>query len=182
MIPANAKSRTPRKLGPEVHQREAFHRCWKHGPAFIDQRRAARREARLPDEVERIRARVVDHARGQNGQEIRIGDGEKILGRKAIGGIQNVGLAPADELLAEIGGQFALRNGCVELAHRQRGTPERAILPIQVQGPLHLLVRIEAHVERSRQSQPGQRLVRSFITKQAVVDGLAAVVGRGFGI
>jgi len=81
-----------------------------------DQWRAGGREARLPNKIEGIRTGVVDDARGQHGQEIGIGDGEKILGRETIGWIQNVGLAPADELLAELGCEFALRDGGVELA------------------------------------------------------------------
>ena len=149
MVPARAESRASGEPGAEIRQCKAIRSRGKHRPAFVDQRRAAGGETRLPDEIERIRARVIGDARGEDSQEIGIGDGEKILRSEAVRRIQNVSLAPADKLLAEFGRQFALCDGGVELAQRQRGTLQRTVLPIQMRRSFHLLMRVESGVERS---------------------------------
>ena len=43
--------------------------------------------------------------------------------------------------------QFAFRDGGIELARRQRRPLQRPVLPVQLQRPLHFLVRIETGVD-----------------------------------
>src|SRR5690348_18274352 len=129
MIPATAESRAAWEQRAEIAQGESVEIIGEHGPAFVEQRRAAGREARLKDQVEGIDAGVVGDACGGDGEEGRVGDSEKVFRCEAIGGIQDVGLAPADELLAEFGGEFALSQRGVELAEGKSRTAQRTILP-----------------------------------------------------
>ena len=66
------------------------------------QRRAARRERRDPDDVEGVRAALVLPASPDDREEFVVCHFEEVARGKAIGGVQDVGLAPANELLAEI--------------------------------------------------------------------------------
>ena len=71
-----------------------------HGPPLIQQRRAAGREAWLNDDLEAVRCALVDHTRAAGQQEFVVDDRQEIARRETVRRIQDVGLAPTNELLS----------------------------------------------------------------------------------
>ena len=131
-------------------ERNALQLRGQHSPALVEQWRAARREARLPNQVEGIGAGVIGEARRQDCQKFGIGNTQVILGREPVGRVQNIGLAPTDELLSQLGRQFPFRDRGIEFSGRERRAPQRAVLPIEMQRAFYLAVRIETRIERTR--------------------------------
>ena len=75
-------------------------------PALIEQRHAAGREPRHPDQLRTCSSPTwTTAAHTGDGQELGVDDVEEVARRKAVGRRDDVGLAPADELLADIDGE-----------------------------------------------------------------------------
>src|ERR1019366_5331977 len=93
-----------------------------------------------------------------------------------------VGLAPADELLAQYDRELLLRISGVELPHLERRTPAFAIVPGKLPSPIHLLVRVRARVDAARKLPVRIQLVKRFVAEQRFTDRLPAVVRRSLRI
>ena len=132
MIPAQAELAAAGIARAGIDDGDAVQLRRQSGPALIEQRSAAGREPRLPDGVEGI-GRVGDgYAGGGDGQKIAVDDAAQvILGREAIGGSENVGLAPANDLASDFGGHFAFVNGRAEFAQGERGTLDGAVVEVE---------------------------------------------------
>ena len=92
-----------------------------------------------PDDVEGVRAALVLPARADDGEEFVVGHFEKIARREPIGGVQDVGLAPANELLAQIDGKRAFSQRGMRMPQRERRALETAIAHVDAPYPLDLL-------------------------------------------
>src|SRR5207249_10444372 len=69
-------------------------------PSLLQERHAARRESRRPDDVDCVRALFVCEPRSSDREEIVVDNFKKIARSEAIRRRQDIGLAPANELLA----------------------------------------------------------------------------------
>ena len=99
-------------------------------------------------------------------EELAVDDVEEVARREAIGGVEDVGLAPADELLAGVDGEGAVRDGLGQLAQRQARAPDAAIVEIEVPAIVHLIVRIGADLKSARELDPRRRLEEGLFARE----------------
>ena len=130
VVPADAFFGSAGVAGSGVRDLEADGLGWDDGPALVEQRSAAGGEADLPDEVDGVGAVVISGAGGGDGEEVLSGDAEEVLGGEAVGGGEDVGLAPADELAAGFEGEVAFVDCGAEAAQRQGGAFGGAVLKV----------------------------------------------------
>ena len=105
-----------------------------------------------PHQIERVAARFEHGSRAADGEEVRVDDVEKIARRKPIGRRHDVRLAPADELLAEIGRQRSAMERGREPADRQPRAQRASIRNIKTPRVFNLLVRIRTRIEARRRA------------------------------
>src|SRR5450755_4192314 len=147
MVPARAELRASRERWRQLSQRDAGRHV---APTLLQQRNAAGRKYRRPDYVDGVRLSAISRARRRDGQEVVIHHGKEVARSEAIRGIQDVGLAPADELPAQYHRQLLPVICGVELPHLKRRTPALAIGPRKLPRPIHLLVRVRARIDATR--------------------------------
>jgi hypothetical protein len=147
-IPSGAVLRSIRKLRVQIDEAGRA-KCLrlKGRPPTPDDRRTARRKRRDPDDVDGVRAALVLSASPDDREEFVVCHFEEIARGKAIGGVQNVGLAPADELLAEIGGQRSLSKRRACMAQRERRALDRPVSHVDAPFAFHLLYRVDSGVD-----------------------------------
>ena len=104
----------------------------------------------------------------------------KSRGAKRSVGVKDVGLAPADELLAGFDGEFAARVGGAEAADGERRAAA-ACGPTRIRPEIALgfLVRVGARVDGRRRSAGWVELVEGLVAEERFADDVRAVVGRG---
>src|SRR5262249_33132560 len=90
----------------------------------------ARRQSRDPDGLEGLLAHSQRRAYAEDGQEFRINHVQEIPRREAVRRIENVGPAPADELLADIDREAAPGEGAGQAANCGPRATEAAIIEI----------------------------------------------------
>ncbi len=101
-------------------------------------------------------------ARGRHGQKIAVDHAAQVvLGRETIGGRENVGLAPADDLAPDFGGHFAFVNRRAEFAQGESGALDGAVVQVEAGVAIYLPMRIGAGVKRAVEFQPGRELCRT---------------------
>ena len=79
-------------------------------------------------------------AHASDGEELGIDDVQKIAGRKAIGRLDDVGLAPSDELLADVDCQPAAGDGGGRATNRQTRALDPAVAEVDAPRVLDLIV------------------------------------------
>src|SRR4029077_10003467 len=100
--PADAGLRSGRQLGSAVHDREWRGRFRHCGPPLIHEWNAARRESRDPDHFNRVARDLRRRSYAGHREELVVHDVQEIAWSETIGRRDDVGLAPADELLADV--------------------------------------------------------------------------------
>ena len=178
VVPARAELRASGEVGRLLRDRDAG---GEHGPALVEQRNAAGREARGGHDFDGVRLGAVHDAGGGDGEEVVIDDVEEVARGEAVGGVEDVGLAPADELLAGFDGELAARVGGAEAADGEGGALGRAVPPGQAEVALGFEVGIGAEVDAAGEVEIGRQLVEGFVAEEGFGGGVAAVVGRGLG-
>src|SRR5262249_51398406 len=106
VVPARAILRTAGKVRRHLID---WNPGWEVGPPLIHQRNAAGSEPWGEDEVESVGLRAVGDAGSGDAEEVVIDHIQVVARGEAVGGIQDVGLAPTDELLAGFDGDLAAR-------------------------------------------------------------------------
>ena len=180
MIPARAELRAARVVGAFVNQRDVLQSGRESGPALIEQGRPARREAG-GDKVERVGLQARCEARSGHAEEFAVDDGQIVARREAVGRVQDVGLAPTHELLADLEGERAARERGVEAPDGEAGPFQRSVAPADAV-PLRLAVRVSSRVDAARQPKPTGRPGRRLVPQQRLADQLRRVVRRGLRI
>src|SRR4051812_27526464 len=85
---ANLRSFRQRRAGVDEWQRDRG--VGHDGPPLIQQRRAARREARYPDDLERLAAGLRDTADASHPQELRIDDVHEVARGESVRRVDDV--------------------------------------------------------------------------------------------
>ena len=174
VVPARAELRSAGKIGFKFVHRNPRRQ---DSPALVQQRHAAGREPRGEDQVHGVRLRAVGDARGGDGQKVAVHHVEKIARRKAVGGREDVGLAPADELLSRLHGEAAAGVGGAEAADGEQRTASSAIPPDAAPVARGLLVGVGARVDGAGEAQVGE-FVEGLVAEERLADEVGAVVGR----
>ena len=113
MVPPRADLRAARVVRPIVDERDVFQPGRETGPPLIDERRPAWREPGR-DKIERVGLEPRREARRGDAEEFAVDHGQVVARRKTVRGVQDVGLAPSHELLADLETQRASRERGVE--------------------------------------------------------------------
>src|SRR5579885_2387750 len=130
VVPAHPKLRAAWIARPIVSYRNRGGVCGRRGPALIEQRRPAGREPWLPDQVDGVAAAFVGEPHCINAEKICAHNVHKILRRKAVCRVKDIGLAPADELPASLQGQTAAGKDKAEASRRKRWPQSRSIIEV----------------------------------------------------
>src|SRR5207248_800467 len=91
-------------------------------------------------------------------------------------GIEQVGLAPADELLADLYGRLAARVRGAEAADVERRPADGPLPPVEIERGL--LMGVGARIDAGGYAKRGERPVEALVAQQALGYRMAAVVGR----
>ena len=113
---------------------------------------------RGPNQVQGVGGAAVGQPGGADGQEIVLNHIGVIARREAIGRVQQVRFAPADELLAELERELLYRNCDTCLAERESGPLHLAVPQRQMEPALHLPMAVGTRVGTHGKLQPGSRL------------------------
>jgi len=151
---------------------------WNSGPSFIEERHSGGRHAWRPHDFKCLRARLRDRAHRSDGHKLRVDDVQKVARREAIGRVDDVGLAPADELLPDIEGERTMREGRCQATHRQRRPTGSPISKIKAPRVVDMVVRACSEVYAAGKLDPGSRLEEGFLTHQQVADEPRRIVDR----
>ncbi len=178
VAPAHPGLRPFRKMAAAILERQRRHRRRHGGPPLIEQRRPARREPRHPHAFEGIGVGGHDGAHARDGEILGVDDVHEVARRKTIGRRDDVGLAPADELLAGVECETAARDRRGQPADRQRRSLNRAIPEIHVPGRVHLIVRVRARVQSGGKLDPGPGLGKDFFAAPQIANRVLRVVRR----
>ena len=179
MVPARAELRAAGQARPGVAN---GHAGGQRDPALVQQRRAARREARRPDQLDRIGLHAQVEPRGGDGQEVVVHHVQEVARREAVGGVENVRLAPADELLAQLERDRPPAVRGAQPAHRKCRPLPLAVLPGEAPGALDLVVRVGARVDPPGQPPVRRELVGGLVAHERRRHRAAPVVRRGLRI
>jgi hypothetical protein len=120
-------------------------------------------------------------ARGGDAEKFGIDDVQKVTRREAIRRVDDVGLAPSDELLPEVGGQRPPIERGRQPPERQPGPTRSAIADVDAPASVHLVVRVRAKVEAAGELQPRRRPDEPLLAHEQVEHRLRRVVGRRLG-
>src|SRR5471030_2304948 len=178
VVPASAVLGGARKRGIQFMNGDAGR---KYGPSLVEERHAAGCEAGSTDQVDRVGWRAVGEARGGDAEEIGVDDVDEIAGGEAVGWVEDVGLAPADELLAGFEGELTAGVGDAEAADGEGGTLAGAVPPSQVESPFGFEMSVGACVDGSGEAEVGE-LVERFVAEERFAGGVGGIVGGGFGV
>ena len=159
-IPPRAELRAGGKRRVEIDEGERRGAGGHSGPAAVEQGDAAWREQGHGHDVQRVDAAHHLHAPSCDGQKVSVRHFEKVSRRESIGGRQNVGFPPSDELLAHVRGHAARPERGRGLSNRQRRPLQRAIADINAPLAFHLLEIVEPRIKRRGERQPVCRFVR----------------------
>jgi hypothetical protein len=86
-------------------------------------------------------------AHGRDGEKWRVDNVHVISRREPIRGNYDVGLPPADELLADVEGERSSVQGCAQSTHGQPRLPFAAVPNVEPPAVLDLFVRVRATVD-----------------------------------
>jgi len=109
-------------------------------------------------------------------QELGVDDVEEVAGGEAVSRCEDVGLAPADELLAGFDGEFAVCIGGAQASDVECRAAAGAVEEREVGAGL--LVGVVARVYSGGEAEIGE-LVESFVTEESISNGVLRIVGRG---
>src|SRR5215469_7507939 len=175
VVPARAVLRCAGEIGRRFLQGN------RRAPSLIEQRDTAGSEARLEHKIDRIGRCAVSEARGGDGEELVVDHVEEVARSEAVGRSEDVGLAPADELLAGFHGELAACVGGAQLADGEQRALPGAVEPGEIEVAGGLAVGVEAGVETGGETQVGE-FVEGLVAKQGLADDVAGIVGRGIGV
>ncbi len=190
MVPADAGLRARWVDGAEIDDRQlrsaggsaGHERCarrfgCRHAPAAVRQRKPAWREPRRPDQVDCIGPALVCEPGRADRQEVVVDDVQQIARGEAVGRVEDVGLAPADELLAGLERETAPAERRAQAADAERRAPQPAVGAVEPPLRFHSIVGGRPRVERSGERQPRRRRPERFLANQRLADQLAVVDG-----
>ena len=174
--PSKARLRSFREHGAGVDERHG-RRLWDGGPALIEERHTARREARHPDRLERFRSVLRHTAHAGDRDEFVVDDVEEIAWRKTIRRVEDVGLAPADELLADVHCEGAVSERGRQPPKGQPRTLDSAVAHVEPPAVLDLVVRVGSQIDAARELHPGRGFDEHFLACEEVAHRLRRIVG-----
>ena len=146
-------------------------------PALVDQRRAAGREP-VPHPLDRVHAEPDARPDAGHRQELVVDDVQEIARREPVRRRDDVGLAPAHELLAGVQREPAAADRRAETPDRQRRPQQPAVGEIHAPARIDLVVGVGADVAAGRELNPRRRLDEHFFAHQQVAGDVDRVVGR----
>ena len=161
-----------------VHDAHTGRRRWDGGPALVDKRRPARREQRHPDRVDRVASELDDSADTGDGEELVVDDVQEISRRKTIRWRDDVCLAPADELLANVDRQWAMTERRAQPPDRNRRPQRITIGEINTPACVHLIVRISPEIDAGSKLNPPRRLDEQLVSHEKIAEQPRRIVRR----
>src|SRR5207253_7332448 len=111
-----------------------------------------------------------DAAHTGDRKELGVDDVQKVARRKTVGRSDDVGLAPADELLAGVDRQRAMREGGGEAPKREARTKRAPIGEVERPLIVDLIVRVRAKIDAGRELQPAGRLDEDLVADEQIAD------------
>ena len=147
-------------------------------PPLIEQRHAARGQARQPHHLERVAAALDNAAHPRDAEKLCVDDVQEIARREPIGRIENVGLAPADELFADVHGERTASQRGRQPANAETRTPGAAVEKVHTPAVVNLIVRVDAQIGAGRELQPRRRLEEDLTARQQIANQVDGIVRR----
>ena len=106
-----------------------------------------------------------------------IDNSQEITGRKPVGGIENVGASPANQLLAGFDVESAAMILRAESANGEKRSLKASILPVKAKVPLHLMVGVGAQIDAAGNLEVGAWFEERFFSEENLADDMTRVVG-----
>src|ERR1051326_292364 len=177
VIPSQPGLRPSRENGAGIVQSDGGRHGCKRCPALIQQRNTAWRKSRRENGFDRIFAFLEAETRRCDCQKIVIYDGQVVTRCKAICRSDDVRFSPTYKLFSNFERCWTVVISRAEPADRG-GWPSRlSIQPRQVEGALHLTMRIDSKVQSTRKLKGVGRIVEAFVTQERLANPMCPVIG-----